>query len=69
MAESDEQLMQRASRGELAAFGERIGAVLKEEGPVFVVLKVIAGATYPQDFAALHSAELRRQFAAALSKS
>jgi hypothetical protein len=33
-----------------------------------VVLKVIAGETYPQDFTALHSAELRRQFAAALSK-
>jgi phosphonopyruvate decarboxylase len=45
-----------------------IGAVLKEEGPVFVVLKVVAGATYPQDFAAVHSAELRRQFAAALSR-
>jgi phosphonopyruvate decarboxylase len=53
---------------ELAAFGEGIGAVLKEEGPVFVTLKVVAGATYPQDFPALHSAELRRQFAAALSK-
>jgi len=53
---------------ELAAFGERIGAVLKEEGPVFVVLKVVAGATYPQDFAAVHSAELRREFLEALSR-
>ena len=53
---------------ELAAFEEKIGPVLKEEGPVFVVLKVVAGATYPQDFAAVHSAELRREFLEALSR-
>ena len=54
---------------ELAQFAAQIGAVLKEDGPVFVVLEVIAGETYPQDFAAVHSAELRRQFAAALAAS
>ena len=53
---------------ELAAFEEKIGPVLKEEGPVFVVLQVVAGATYPQDFAAVHSAELRREFLEALSR-
>ena len=53
---------------ELAAFGESIGAVLKEEGPVFVVLKVVPGATYAQDFVAVHSAELRREFLEALSR-
>src|SRR4029078_7096742 len=54
---------------DIAEFGEKIGTVLKEEGPVFVTLKVIAGEPYPQDFPALHSAELARQFVAALSKS
>src|SRR6185436_18687068 len=53
---------------DLATFGERIGAVLQEEGPVFVALHVVAGEAYPQDFSAVHSAELRREFAAALSK-
>jgi len=55
--------------GDLGAFSEGIGAILKEEGPVFVVLKVVAGETYPQDFTALHSADLRRQFAAALASA
>ena len=54
---------------DIADFGERIGAVLQEAGPVFVVLRVVAGEAYPQDFPALHSAELRQRFAAALAGS
>ena len=36
---------------DLALFGERIGAVLKEEGPVFVKLKLVPSETaYAQDW-------------------
>lgn len=48
-------------------FAAHVGAVLAEEGPVFVTLKVVAGEIYPQDYPALHSAEARRQFAVALA--
>src|SRR4051794_3676246 len=54
---------------DLDAFGAAIDAVLKEDGPVFVVLKVVAGEAYPQDFPALHDARLRAQFVAALAAS
>lgn len=47
-------------------FAARIGSVLNEEGPVFATLKVVAGESSPQDFRALHSAQTRRRFAAAL---
>jgi phosphonopyruvate decarboxylase len=48
-------------------FAARIGAVLKEEGPVFSVLEVVAGEPSPQDFRVLHSAETRRRFREALA--
>jgi len=51
---------------DLAEFSARIGAVLKEEGPVFVTLKIVAGPPPPQDFRIIHSAEVRRRFAEAL---
>jgi phosphonopyruvate decarboxylase len=51
---------------ELGDFVARIGGVLNEEGPVFASLRIVAGASSPQDFRALHSAETRRRFAAAL---
>jgi phosphonopyruvate decarboxylase len=54
---------------DLDAFAARIAAVLKEDGPVFVVLKVVAGEPYPQDFPALHDAALREAFRAALAAS
>ncbi len=54
---------------DLADFDARIGAVLNQQGPVFVVLKVVAGASYPQDWSVIHSAKLRAEFAAALSKA
>jgi len=54
---------------ELADFDQRIGTVLAEPGPVFVVLKVIAGQHYPQDWSAIHSSALRQQFAEAFAKA
>lgn len=54
---------------DLADFDQRIGAVLLAQGPVFVVLKVVAGAAYPQDWAMIHSGELRNAFALALARS
>lgn len=54
---------------DLAVFEEKIGTVLKDEGPVFVVLKVVAGDAYPQDWSAIHSAELRQQFVVDLANS
>ncbi len=54
---------------ELADFDRRIGAVLGEPGPVFVVLKVVAGEPYPQDWSVIHSGALRQQFAEALAKA
>lgn len=54
---------------DLADFDRRIGAVLKEQGPVFVVLKVVAGEPYPQDWSVIHSGVLRQQFFEALAKT
>jgi phosphonopyruvate decarboxylase len=54
---------------DLDAFAARIGAVLQEDGPVFVVLHVVAGEPYPQDFPALHDASLREAFRTALAAS
>src|SRR5262245_28905613 len=46
---------------DVATFGAEVDGVLKEQGPVFVVLKVVPGEVYPQDFNAVHSAELRKK--------
>jgi len=54
---------------DLADFDLRIGTVLQQRGPVFVVLKVVAGEPYPQDWSVIHSGALRRQFAEALARS
>ena len=54
---------------DLAEFGASIAEVLKAPGPVFVVLKVVAGDPYPQDWSAIHSAELRQQLREALARS
>ena len=54
---------------DLDAFGTAIGDVLKQDGPVFVVLKVSASETpYPQDWTAIHSARLRQEFVEALAQ-
>ena len=54
---------------DLADFDRCIGAVLDEQGPVFVVLRVMAGAAYAQDWSMIHSAALRDEFAQALARS
>ncbi len=53
----------------LADFESRIPHVLKEDGPVFVSLKVEPGEAYPQDYVWLHSAEPRAAFKAALQRT
>lgn len=53
----------------LQDFEARIAQVLKEDGPVFVSLKVEPGEPYPQDYVWLHSAEPRAAFKAALQRT
>ncbi len=54
---------------DLAEFETRIAAVLREEGPVFVDLKVEPGKPSPQDYGYIHSAAARSAFKAALRSS
>ena len=54
---------------DLVDFDRRVGAVLKAPGPVFVVLKVVAGAAYPQDWSVVHSGALRQEFAERLARA
>ncbi len=53
----------------LDAFEARIGGLLREVGPVFVDLKLVAGEPPPQDYAFIHGAATRAAFKAALRKS
>ncbi len=54
---------------DLADLGARIGSVLGRRGPVLVDLRVEQGEPYPQDYAAMHGAEHRAAFKAALRAS
>jgi sulfopyruvate decarboxylase subunit beta len=54
---------------EFADFEARIAGVLREEGPVFVDLKVEPGKPSPQDYGYIHSAAARNAFKAALRSS
>src|SRR5260370_13831738 len=54
---------------ELADFEAKIAAVLREEGPVFVDLKIVPGEPSPQDYEYIHSAAARAAFKAALRGS
>lgn len=54
---------------DLTEFEARIAAVLREEGPVFVDLKVEPGKPSPQDYGYIHSAAARSAFKAALCSS
>ncbi len=54
---------------DLAEFETRIAAVLREEGPVFVDLKVEPGKPSPQDYGYIHSAAARNAFKTALRSS
>ncbi len=46
--------------------GAGIGAVLQEEGPVFVGLKMEPGEIYPKDYGIMHGTKIREDFRAAL---
>jgi sulfopyruvate decarboxylase subunit beta len=54
---------------ELAEWESRLSEILKEEGPVFVSLKVELGETYPENFARLYSTEHREKFRQTLARS
>ena len=51
---------------DLADFGARIGAILDQDGPVFVDLKLEPGEIYPKDYGVMHGAKIRQDFRAAL---
>jgi thiamine pyrophosphate-dependent acetolactate synthase large subunit-like protein len=54
---------------DLAEWERELPNILKEEGPVFVDLKVEAGEAYPENFPRLYSIEHREKFRQALAKS
>lgn len=54
--------------GEFAEFEAAVEGLLEEPGPVFVDLKVEQSEAYPQPYATIHSAELRRAFKDALRR-
>jgi sulfopyruvate decarboxylase subunit beta len=51
---------------QLDQFEAQIATVLREEGPVFASLKLVAGEPPPQDYAYIHGPEARARFKAAL---
>jgi phosphonopyruvate decarboxylase len=51
---------------DLSSFEEQVGQILREDGPVFVDLKVEQGDEYPMDYENLYKAERRSAFKAAL---
>jgi sulfopyruvate decarboxylase subunit beta len=53
---------------ELAAWEAALPGLLREEGPVFVDLKVEPGEEYPEDFRRLYSVEHREAFRRALRR-
>jgi sulfopyruvate decarboxylase subunit beta len=54
---------------ELAEWQRQLPEILKEEGPVFVSLKVELGETYPENFVRLYSTEHREKFRQTLARS
>jgi phosphonopyruvate decarboxylase len=51
---------------DLSSFEEQLGPILRENGPMFVDLKVEQGDEYPIDYENLYKVERRRAFKAAL---
>jgi sulfopyruvate decarboxylase subunit beta len=51
---------------DLSPFEEQVGQILREDGPVFVDLKVEQGDEYPMDYENLYKAERRSAFKATL---
>jgi phosphonopyruvate decarboxylase len=54
---------------ETGDFEARIAAVLRQEGPVFVDLKIVPGEPSPQDYPYIHGAATREAFRRALRES
>jgi sulfopyruvate decarboxylase subunit beta len=52
---------------ELKIFEQRIGSALEEEGPIFIVLKIIASGPQERDYSRLHGAHVRKAFREALA--
>jgi len=53
---------------DLDDFAARIAGILREDGPVFVDLKLVAGEPPPQDYTFIHGPEARATFRAALKR-
>jgi sulfopyruvate decarboxylase subunit beta len=54
---------------ELDEWDRELGRILKEEGPIFVDLKIEPGEAYPENFRRLYSIEHREKFRRALQNS
>lgn len=54
---------------DLKIFEQRIAAVLEEEGPVFVNLKIVSSGAQERDYSRLHGAHVRKTFKDALAAS
>ena len=54
---------------ELEDWDRQLPALLKEDGPIFVELKMEPGEDYPEDFRRLYSLEYRDRFRQALKNS
>ncbi len=52
---------------DLKIFGQRIGAVLEEEGPVFATLKIVPSGPQERDYSHLHGEHVRKAFRDALA--
>jgi sulfopyruvate decarboxylase subunit beta len=52
---------------DLKIFEQRIAAVLDEEGPVFITLKIAAGGPQEREYSRLHGAHVRKAFRDALA--
>jgi phosphonopyruvate decarboxylase len=52
---------------DLNIFEQRIAAVLEEEGPVFVDLKILSSGPQERDYSRLHGAHVRKAFKDALA--
>ena len=54
---------------DLAEWEQKLPEILKEDGPIFVTLKVEPGEDYPENFQRLYSIEHREKFRQTLAKS
>jgi len=54
---------------DLSEWERKLPEILKDEGPVFVTLKVEAGEAYPENFPRLYSLEHREKFRQTLARS